>query len=146
MTTTRPDFSVAADETSYRRLGAVIREEIYRIVKSSYSFGTQSESGLVRLDQAQSALNAARDRIYSKIESLLMVIDVLAEMKDVNVVNKGETLKVERRNRNKVNHAAVAEAVKTLQETVARENDPTVDNEAQDLVDRVLAGLSGGES
>jgi len=144
--TTRPNFTVAADETPYRRLGAVIREEVYRLIQSAYSFGAQSESGLVRLDQAQSALSAARDRVYSKIESLLMLIDVMAEMKDVNVASKGETLKPERRSRTKVNHAAVAEAVKTLQETVARESDPVIDAEAQNLVDRVLAGVDRGES
>ena len=94
---TRPNFAVAADETPYRRLGAALREEIYRLQQSSYSFGVQSESGLVRLDVAQTALGASRDRIYSKIESLLMLVDIMAEMKDVNVHAKGRRTRVQAR-------------------------------------------------
>ena len=160
---TRPNFAVAADETSPRRLGAVIREEIYRIVQASYTFGVQSESGLVRLDQAQSALNAQRDRIYSKIEALLMLIDVMSEMKDVNVNSKGEVLKPVRRDRTKgassipdmlatettgVPSRPATEDVGTVKNgptpdapRPARLYDPVEDSAAQDLVDRVLAGL-----
>lgn len=109
---TRPNFAVAADETPYRRLGAALREEIYRLQQSSYSFGVQSESGLVRLDVAQTALGASRDRIYSKIESLLMLVDVMAEMKDVNVTQKGEghAFKPERRSRAKVKEVTTWES------------------------------------
>lgn len=114
---TRPDFSVAADETPYRRLGAVIRDEVYRLVQSSYSFGVQSESGVVRLEVARSVLDGQRDRIYSKLEALLLLIDTMTEMKDVSVTRKDDRapLRAERRKpATKMNHAAVAAAVETL--------------------------------
>lgn len=141
---TRPNFAVAADETPYRRLGAVIREEIYRLQQSSYTSGVQSESGLINLARTQEVLAVQRDRIYSKIESLLMLVDQMAEMKDVNVTSKGEGLRPERRSRAKVKPIETTDAP---QPPIISIEDPVTDAAAQDLVDRVLAGLdTRGES
>lgn len=157
---TRPNFAVSADETPYRRLAATIREDIYRLIQTSYTFGVQSQSGLINLDQTKLVLEERRNKINGKLESLLMLVDLMAEMKDVNVGTKGETLKPERRSRAKLNTAAIDAAVERIKAEKAAEaeaarvaaeeaeaamyEDPTVDAEAQALVDRVLSTIEAG--
>jgi hypothetical protein len=94
----KPNFAVAADESTYRRLLASVREDIWRLERTSYTFGVQTHTGLVNLDMQRAALNEQRNRIYGKLESIAMLIDMMGEMKDVNVNTK---LTPTRRNRKK---------------------------------------------